>query len=698
MQMLRPVRNSIRLANRLGTAVVLLTMAGVFSAMVPGNDAISFAKNPGTTGNAKEIDVAMSRVFPALVRIFVVFQEPSNGRMRRLEAAGSGAIISPDGYVVTNHHVAGNATRIVLNLANHEEVDATLVGTDAMADISVLKIDQSSRKDPNAPLPVAEWGNSDELRVGDVVLAMGSPGALSQSVTEGIISNTAMILPRFGGGFELDGENVGMVVRWLAHDAVIFHGNSGGPLVNLKGEIIGINEIGLASLGGAIPSNLARSVVEQIIKDGHVNRSWLGLDSQPRLKGDRRTGGALVAGVIKGSPADQAGLKAGDLITTYNQQTVNVAIAEDIPIFNQLQLATPVGAKVAVVYQRDGQEHQTELTTIARHRAVGLPQEIKGWGITGRDITRMMAQEAQWEDTKGVYVDTVRRGGPVAEAKLPLKSEDVILKVNGKAVADVDELRKLSAELSEGKTQRVPVIVNFRRGTQQLAALVKIGEDPPEDKPNRARKPWPAMATQVLTADLAEAMGIKGKKGVRVTEIFARQSAEAAGVKVGDVIVALDDVPVEASQPEDVDLFDTLVRRYRVGTDCELSIIRDGKPSKLSMKLDTAPQLIENAKRLTNVDFEFAARDLAFDDRNRLKLEDAMQGVLIENVEEAGWASLGGLSPKDVLMSIDDKPTATVDQLKEILEDARKNKARHLTFFTRRGVHTFFLEVEPDWK
>ena len=118
---------------------------------------------------------------------------------------------------------------------------------------------------------------------------MGCPMAVSQSVTKGIISNTQLMMPRFMEGmFRLDGEDVGQIVRWIGHDAVIYGGNSGGPLVNLQGQIIGINEVSLGSLGGAIPSNLAKSVAEEIIKSGHVTRSWTGMEFQPRLKGDKK--------------------------------------------------------------------------------------------------------------------------------------------------------------------------------------------------------------------------------------------------------------------------------------------------------------------------------------------------------------------------------------------------------------------------
>ena len=225
------------------------------------------------------MEKAIARVQPALVRIQVVWVDYAQGREVKHEASGSGFIVKKQGFVVTNHHVAGRATRAVCVFSNNEEIEATLVGTDPLTDIAVLKLDNARHPE----FPTVAWGDSAGIAVGDTVLALGSPLALSQSVTRGIVSNSKMTMPamfRRFGSFEMEGEDVGSLVRWIAHDAAIFPGNSGGPLVNLAGAVIGVNEISLG-LGGAIPSNLARDVAEQIIAYGRVQRSWLGLEIQP---------------------------------------------------------------------------------------------------------------------------------------------------------------------------------------------------------------------------------------------------------------------------------------------------------------------------------------------------------------------------------------------------------------------------------
>ena len=676
-----------------------LAVYGLAALLACGSLACNMDVSVSTSGMQPEIARAVTNVYPALVRIYVVMNQPSGGRMRKMRAAGSGAIISSEGYVVTNHHVAGNASRIVCSLADLEEIDAELVGTDALADIAVLKLNLTHRKDPSKPLPVATWGDSDKVRVGDVVFAMGSPAAVSQSVTRGIVSNTQLILPgMMANMFRLDGESVGSIVRWLAHDAVIFGGNSGGPLVNTAGQIIGINEIGLGSLSGAIPGNLARSVAEQIIEVGHVKRSWTGMEVQPRLKSGAVEAGVLVAGIVKDSPASKAGIRAGDVVTHFDGAAVDCDVAEQLPLFNQLVLGTPIGKTAEVKLLRAGEDRTVKLTTVAREPARPKPAELKSWGITARNLSRMMALERRRPDQDGVLVGSTRAGGPCGQAKPAIGGGDVIRKINGKAVKDLDALRKLTAEATKGSDKPVEVLVDFDRGTQKLMTVVKVGKEEKADKPARARKPWPAVATQVLTKDLATSLGLKGKTGVRVTQVYPDRAAAKAGLKVGDVILDVDGTEVEASQPSDSDVFETMIRQYDIGAEVVLGVVRGKKRMKVTLTLEAPPTPTDRLPKVEDEDFEFTARNLSAMDRIQKKEDASLRGVLIQSVESGGWASFGGLVGGDVLISVAGKPTADVDALQKVMTQVKTDKPRRIVFFIKRGIHTVYKEIEPDWR
>ena len=234
----------------LSLCIALLTFflpaPGAFAAATDTPPAPAGAMPTPTADLHDVINAAINAVTPALVRIHAVTVSYRDGREVKDEVYGSGVIISREGYVVTNHHVAGHATYAACTLEDQEEIDATLVGTDVMTDIAVLKLKPSTPR----VFPFALFGNSDDLRVGDQVFAMGSPLAFSQSVTMGIVSNTQLVLSDVMAPMDLEGEDVGATVRWIGHDAQIWHGNSGGPLVNTSGKVVGINEISVG-LGGA---------------------------------------------------------------------------------------------------------------------------------------------------------------------------------------------------------------------------------------------------------------------------------------------------------------------------------------------------------------------------------------------------------------------------------------------------------------
>jgi serine protease Do len=666
-------------------------LPALHAAAAPAAQSADFLGDP-------DLQRAVDAVYPALVRIHVVGEQGEEGRMRKRRSSGSGTIITKDGYILTNHHVAGRGTRLTVRLANREELDAELIGTDPLSDLAVLKIDPASRRDPSAPLPFAKFGDSDKLKVGDVVLAMGSPAGLSQSVTKGIVANTEMISPGGSGSFTLDGEDVGELVRWIGHDAVIYGGNSGGPLVNLDGEIIGVNEVGIGSLGGAIPGNLAQAVAKELMAKGYMSRSWIGLEVQPLLKSMPEAKGVLVAVVMPDSPAAKAGLKPGDLLLEFNGKPIAESRApEDLPLFNRLVLTTPVGATVTAKGVRDGQPQTWQFATAEREPREAREAEMKPWGLTVRDFTLTAALEAQRKDRKGVLVHTVRPGGPASECKPPLRNGDILLAVDGRPVDNVKALQEVSREATKDEKERKPVLVTFERNDSQWITVARIGPELEDDKPARPAKAWLGANTQVLTSQIAEALNLAGKKGVRVTRILPNSPAEKSGLKVGDILLKLDDEIIPASTPSEDELFDNLIRAYRVGATVELAGLRGKEPLKLSAALAQQPKPSSELPEYKDDRFEFTARELSLNDRVDDKLEADVPGLKVNAVQNAGWTALAGLSSGDVLLKVDGKPMDSIATLKALLQGYRDSKPRRVVFFVRRGVYTFFLEIEPKW-
>ncbi|UCD05564.1 MAG: PDZ domain-containing protein [candidate division WOR-3 bacterium] len=640
------------------------------------------------------VEEAISVVKPALVRIHAVSVFDRQGREIKRESSGSGVIIDKDGHVVTNHHVAGRAIRLRCTLFSREEIEADVVGTDPLSDICVIKLRDTEKHD----FSFVKFGNSNALKVGEKVLAMGSPLALSQSVTMGIVSNTEMVMPDVFRPFKLtlEGEDVGSIVRWIGHDAPIYPGNSGGPLVNLKGEVVGINEISFG-IAGAIPANLAQDVVRQLIDSGKVTRSWVGIEVQPLLESYEGEAGALVSSVIDGSPAADAGFVSGDILVQFADEDVTVRFNEELPLVNQLLMNCEIGKKVKAIVLRDGKRR--ELTVIPREREYIWPRpvEIKRWGITARDISLMAAKELKRDSQDGVLVTSVRPGGPCGKAEPALIRNDVITGVNGKKIREVGDLVQLTEEISVRKGKAISILVAFERKDSRYVTAVKLDTTSLEDQGKELEKAWLGIETQVLTRDLSDVLGIQGYKGVRVTQVFEKSAAENAGVRVGDIIIAVNDEQIEASMVSDIGVLPVMLRRYDIGSKVSLTVLRNKKKVQLSAVLGSSPATKDEMKKYTDENFEFTARDIAFEDRVDQRWDLGQRGVLVENVSEGSWAALANLEAGDLIRAVDGKEIDDIDAFSEIMGQIAKEKRKHVVFHVLRGIHNMFIELVPSW-
>ena len=640
------------------------------------------------------IDSVVAKVKPALVRIYVVSTDYHGGREMKYQSSGSGVIITPEGHVITNHHVAGHATQLTCTLSNREEIPAELIATDASTDIAVIKLMPGDDR----KFPTASFGDSDQLKVGDSVLAMGSPMALSQSVTLGIVSNTEMVMPRHmgGGNFQLDGEDVGGLVRWIAHDAFIFGGNSGGPLIDMNGTIIGINEISFA-LSGAIPGNLAKSVAEALMAAQKVERSWLGLNIQPLFRNSTHESGAFVSGTIKGSPADLAGIDSGDVLLTVGSNKAFVRFDEDLPILNQMLTALPIGEPVELVVLRDGKEKRFSVSPIERENRESKESELKEWGITAQDITFMMSKELKRDDQGGVYLSSLRPGGPAGEAKPNLMPGDVIVKVGESTVENLESLRSLTRDMLVEDEETTPLLVTFERQSKTYVTVVNAGVRDLSDPALEVKKAWLPVDTQVLTRDIANALGVADRNGFRIIQVYKESTAEKAGLQEGDIIFRVDEEPLTASEPEHYEELPALIRNYRVGSVVKLGLLREGQEIEKDVELILAPKMPREMQKYRDDNFEFTARDTAFIDDATEQWDDGVSGVLVDEVVSGGWASIGMLYNNDLIQEINGARIDNVDTLKTVMESIEQDQVSVVVIKVLRGIYTSYIELEPKW-
>ena len=379
-------------------------------------------------------------------------------RPRKESSLGSGFIISDDGFILTNDHVVKGADEVTVRLSDGRSFEAKIRGADEKLDLALLKIDTGEK------LPVAKLGNSDSLRVGEWVMAIGNPFGLEQTVTAGIVSAKGRVI------------GAGPYDDFIQTDASINPGNSGGPLFNMRGEVVGINTAiirGGQGIGFALPINAARVTVEQLKETGEVVRGWLGVSIQKISEelaesfGLDRARGALIAEVIKGSPAADAGIRQGDIVLEFNDRTVDEM--SDLP---RIVAASPVGKSVDVKLFRDGEELIVKvkigkLESDGR-RSHGVTEIEERMGLALTVLSDETRERYGLDVESGVLISAVSPDGPATESNL--RPGDVIVEANGKDIAGLGELREIIQSLDPGKVLRLLV----QRGASSLYTTLKL--------------------------------------------------------------------------------------------------------------------------------------------------------------------------------------------------------------------------------
>jgi serine protease Do len=436
-----------------------------------------------SSGLQDAVQMAKERVLPCLVRIQPISERYVGGRKVKQTGYGSGVIFTHEGHVLTNFHVAGRAQSLICVMADKEEIPAHLVAGDPWTDLAVIKLDLTRYKGHS--LQWAVLGNSDKLRVGDFVIALGSPFALTRTLTFGAVSCKDRSL---GVRMDLPGEmglqETGQFNTWIQVDALINPGNSGGPLINMRGEIVGINARGGSGMGFAIPMNVAKDVARELIEHGRVRRSWIGVQFQAlakfqeRFVGNVAKGGVLVGNVEAGSPASQAGIRAGDVMLTFNGQPTDARFEEQIyPIARQVA-RTEIEKTVEVVLLRRKQKMTMQLTTVALGQAVGDDFEAEAWGLTVKEITPSMARMLALDDDRGVLATGALSES--AAAKAGIGNRDVLVAVGATEIEDLAHFKQVYEKLSQGEAKKVVLKIMKGGRTPRLAVLdlkkAKTGE------------------------------------------------------------------------------------------------------------------------------------------------------------------------------------------------------------------------------
>jgi S1-C subfamily serine protease len=406
----------------------------------------------------------------------------------------------------------------------------------------------------------------------------------------------------------------------------------------------------------------------------------------------------LVSGVVKDSPAARAGLQAGDLLVRVGSTPTNVRYEEEMPDFMRLVTSLPIGKEVGLTALRAGKEMAFRLQTVERGE-LNLPEtEFKQWGLTAHNLSFLTAQEMKRTNELGVLVTSVRPGGPAGESKPALDAKDIITEVNGTPIAHVEDLLELTKKLTDDKTEPTPVIATFERNSQRYLTVVKVGIQELRDPGLEVTKAWLPVETHVISRDIAHQLNEPDLKGFYITEVYPHSSAEAAGLKPGDFITAVDTEKLTAAGPEDEEELSALIRQYDIGIKVQLSVQRGSERIKVPVELVHSPKLRREMKKYRNDDFEFTARDVAFFDRADEQWREDQSGALIEDVKPGGWAELGSLYVDDLIVEVDGQPVTDVDSLKKIMSEIAENKRPAVVIKVLRGIHTAYLELEPAWK
>lgn len=431
-------------------------------------------KNASNINFQEIIENAKKKVFPTLVFVKPILETYNTGKKMRVEAYGSGVIITEDGLVVTNNHVVEKSIQINCVLFNKKQVPAKLIGVDPETDLALLQLEIPEKM---KPLSFAKFADSSKIEEGQFVMALGSPFGFTRSISLGIISNIRRYL-----GFK----TIYKYNTWIQTDAAINPGNSGGPLVNTDGKIVGINTLGIfgSGLGFSIPANTVKKITDRLKKHERIPRSWIGINLQPLndfnsgtfISSDR---GVLVTDVERGSPAYKAGLKIGDILLKVNNIDFTCEYIETIPDLywrlGELICDTPVVFNIL----REEQSFNLDVIPILKEKSEGDDFECKEWNITVKQINRFKNPELSYFKTSGVFIQGIDYNSSTGNSGLQLY--DIILNIDGTPVKSIDDIKNIYNEILSDADREKKILIEVQRGVYNLWFVINYNPDIDED-------------------------------------------------------------------------------------------------------------------------------------------------------------------------------------------------------------------------
>lgn len=427
-------------------------------------------------GRGRPESAGFENLLESVVKIDVWEKSHKDGGSLTVRGIGSGVIMDADGTILTNAHVVNcYATKIVVTLANLERVRADFIGWDHWTDLALIRLDMEEVRRRGLGFSHAEFGNSADLKSGEVVYAVGTPHGFARTVTRGIISNASRY---FEGTILNSGYETGNFNTWLQTDAAINPGNSGGPLALPDGKVVGVNTRAYANsnnLGFAVPSNVARDVLAALSKNSSVPRGYIGITPAPLQDMEQffdvaTNRGVLVQNVDAGSPAADAGIVPGDIILKINSESVDGRFPEQLPAIMNRIASAPVGKKIALEILRGGKILEKYPVCERLESRVGREFSLEKWGAGMQEITTVFKREAKIKCDSNLMVVGMRRGFPFDLAKI--EAGDIILSVNRKKITDAKELEKIYSELSESGSK---ILVEVQRDSAISFHIVNPG-------------------------------------------------------------------------------------------------------------------------------------------------------------------------------------------------------------------------------